>query len=160
MNYFQTRYYFYTLLTITLTTYFISYILRSKMQEQISLLTDYIQTQKIFDITFVKNSYSEFQDNSTVKKYLSNYNHLLLKKEKGTITSLESELLSTLTKDIELLKISFLIPIALDNKHFFEEELITNIETFLKNIKAIRLFKILKILLTIPCIFLFIKIVS
>lgn len=160
MNYFQIRYYFYTLLTITLTTYFISYILRSKMQEQISLLTDYIQTQKIFDITFVKNSYSEFQDNSTVKKYLSNYNHLLSKKEKGTITSLESELLSTLTKDIELLKISFLIPIALDNKHFFEEELITNIETFLKNIKAIRFFKILKILLTIPCIFLFIKIVS
>lgn len=159
MNYFEIRYCFYTLLTITLIIYFLSDILKHKIQDHITIINNYIKENDIFNIPFIKIAYSEFENNPTVKNYISNYNYLFLKKEKSNLSKMEEEVFQTLKKDIELLKISFLTSIVLDNEEDFDIELIQRIKKFTSIIKKAQILKIVKIILTIPCIVLFIKIV-
>lgn len=159
MNYFEIRYWFYTLLTITLTLYFISDILKHKIQNYITVINNYIKENNTFDIPFVKLAYAEFSDNPTVRNYINNYNYLLLKKEKYNLSKAEESIFQTLENDIELLKISFLTSIVLDNEDSFDIKLTQDIKKFIFIIKKVQIIKLLKIILTIPCIVLFIKIV-
>lgn len=159
MNYFEIRYCFYTLLAITITLYFISDILVHKTQDYITTIGSYIEKNNIFDIPFIKVAYDEFKDNPTVRKYINNYNYLVSKKEKYHLSKAEEGVFQTLQKDIELLKISFLTTIVLDNEERFDDELTQDVKKFISIIKKVQIIKFIKIILTIPCIVLFIKIV-
>lgn len=159
MNYFESRYCFYILLAITLLIYFISDMLKHRIEDHICVLNEYIENNRIFDIGFVKVAYEEFEDNPTVKKYINNYNYLLSKKSKFDLSQIENEVFLTLSKDIELLKISFLTSIVLDNQSNFDILLVEHVKKFISIIKKSQLLRILKITLTIPCLILFIKII-
>lgn len=159
MNYFEIRYCFYTLLAITIFFYFICDIFKYKIQNYVDIINNHIEEKNIFDIPFVKVAYSEFKNNPTVRNYINNYNYIASRKEKYHLSKAEEEVFQTLKKDIELLKISFITTIVLDNEERFDTQLTQDIKKFISIIKKVQILKFIKIILTIPCIVLFIKIV-
>lgn len=159
MNYFEIRYCFYILLATTLICYCISDILKYKLRNHVTEISNYIQENSIFDIPFIKVAYDEFKKNPTVKGYIDNYNYISSKKENYQLSKAEEKISKTLQKDIELLQISFLTYVVLDNEEKFDIILNEHIKKFISTIKKARILKFLKFILTIPCIVLFIKIV-
>lgn len=159
MNYLELKYGFYVLLVITLILYFVSDILRYKIANEIESISKYIEKENILDIPFIKVAYSDFQNNFTVKSYLKNYEYLLSKKNHSNISNQEQDVLNTLEKDIELLKVSFLSSIVLDNKEHVKEELFLKIKKFISIIKSAQVVKFFKIILTLLSLVLFFKIV-
>lgn len=159
MNYLELKYSFYILLVITLILYFVSDILRYKIANEIESISKYIEKENILDIPFIKVAYSDFQNNFTVKNYLKNYDYLLSKKNHSNLSNQEQDVLDTLEKDIELLKISFLSSIVLDNQEHIEEELFLKIKKFISIIKSAQVVKFFKVILTIISFTLFFKII-
>lgn len=159
MNYFEIKYCFYILLGITIMCYFISDILKYQLMNHVDKISTYIKENNIFEIQFVELAYNEFKNNPTVKNYIDNYNYISLKKENSTLSKAEDKIYKTLKKDIELLQISFLTYIVLDNEEKFDIILTQYIKKFIFTIKKAQILKFFKIILTIPCIVLFIKLV-
>lgn len=157
MDYTQLKYLFYCILAITLIVYFIFDIVKYKMEQILNILNDYINLNDVFNIPFIYEAHKDFQDNPMVKQYIENYNYLILKKEKSFLSTSEENILISLEKDIQLLRISFLTSIVIDNKDMVDEELFKYIKKFIKAIKCAQILRLLRIILTIVSIVIFFK---
>lgn len=158
MLFYKLKYYFYVLLAITLIIYFLSDIIKYKTKNHMNFIIKYINENNIFEIPFIKIAYNEFQSSDMVKKYIDNFNYLKAKKEHNNLSKLEETVFETLSKDIEILKVSFLSSIVLDNEDYIEKELVKHIKELTSLIKKVQLLKFFKFILTISCIVMFIAI--
>lgn len=159
MSYLELKYNFFILLATTLILYFIFDVLKYKIENQVKLISEYINDNKIFEIPFIKVEYAEFSESITVKNYIKNYEYLSSKKDNSSLTPMEEKAFQTLEEDIKLLNISFLSSIVLNNKESVAEELYLKIKKFISIIKLAQIIKILKLILTLVCLVLFLKLV-
>lgn len=159
MYFLEIKYLFYILLAVTLLVHFIMDILRFKIGNIIDDIDNYSVNNAIFKISFIETAYLEFQDNFTVKRYIHNYNQLLSKKKDSALSKKESAILDTLEKDIQLLKISFLSSVVLDNQELVPQELFSKVERFLFIIKSAQILGFVKIIMSILTFLMFVYLI-
>lgn len=156
----ETKHYFYILLFLTLSLYFFSDILKYKITNLITEISNYCKDNNIFEIPLIKIAYNEFKNETEVKFYIKKYEHLNNKKNNENLSQNEIEILSILEKDIEILKISFLSSLITNNKDLLiENTLLKKVKRFLTILKLSYVLKIIKTILTLSSTWLFIKIV-
>lgn len=149
---------FYIILAITLFIYYRVNRLKDLTKNDVLIITNYINESQILTRGFVKTAYIEFSNSNTVKRYLDNYKYLVSKKETSETSKLEDDIIERLHKDIELLNVSFLSTIVLDNNDYFEEDACSMIDSFNSKIKNIQILNVFKYIFTIISIIMFIKI--
>lgn len=154
----QFKYCFYIILAITLFIYYKVNQLKDLTKNDVLIITDYINEHNVLEKGFIKTAYMEFSNSDSVKRYLDNYNYLINKQETSEISKLEEDIIERLSKDIELLNVSFLSTIVLDNKDYFKEDVYNMIHSFTSKIKKIQILNIFKFIFTVTSIIMFFKI--
>ena len=144
MNFILIKNIFYFILFITLTIYFISDRLKDNVKKQNYNLIEEQKKLNLLELPKLKILYSNFKNDSSVKYYYREYEHLKNKKEKVDLSEKELEIFESIENDIDLLEISFLTTISVDNPDFNEipKDFRKKLIKFIKSIKFLYFLKV------------------
>lgn len=161
MNFILIKNIFYFILFITLTIYFISDRLKDNVKKQNYNLIEEQKKLNLLELPKLKILYSNFKNDSSVKYYYREYEHLKNKKEKVDLSEKELEIFESIENDIDLLEISFLTTIAVDNPDFNEipKDFRKKLIKFIKSIKFLYFLKVFKIIFTVISLVMFIYLI-
>lgn len=149
---------FIIIFAITLFIYFIGDIFKYKISNLVEKINSYAEENEIYEEPTTKESLEEFYKGFTVSQYIYNYNYLKEKKSYTTLSKHENILLDNLSKDIKLLKVSFLSVLVSDNPEDFPSELLNYMILFKKGAIFSQILKMFKTIFTITSLIVFINI--